>query len=153
MYATLSASFEQAQQKGAEGGAGAAGAAGAAELDEIKRMLLETNPILLITTFVVSVLHMVFEILGECISPHFFFGGGLGVSWAYENEDANGNVIVIVLAFTADVGHWRRKKELTGVSVRYVVFLKTYHRLILCCDSQNHHHECLRSGSHSLISC
>lgn len=27
------------------------------ELDEVKRMLIETNPILLIATFVVSILH------------------------------------------------------------------------------------------------
>ncbi|GAA5921862.1 hypothetical protein JCM3775_001864 [Rhodotorula graminis] len=33
------------------------------ELDEIKRILIETNPVLLITTVVVSVLHMLFEFL------------------------------------------------------------------------------------------
>jgi Cleft lip and palate transmembrane protein 1 (CLPTM1) len=30
---------------------------GASELDEVKRMLTETNPILLITTLIVSLLH------------------------------------------------------------------------------------------------
>ncbi|KAF8760809.1 Cleft lip and palate associated transmembrane protein [Rhizoctonia solani] len=35
----------------------------AAEIDELKRMLTETNPILLITTVVVSLLHGLFEIL------------------------------------------------------------------------------------------
>ena len=39
------------------------GSQGAAELDELKRMLIETNPWLLITTAVVSVLRMVFELL------------------------------------------------------------------------------------------
>lgn len=33
-------------------------------MDEIKRMFIETNPWLLIVTAVVSVLHMVFEMLG-----------------------------------------------------------------------------------------
>lgn len=36
-------------------------------MDEIKRMLIETNPWLLIVTAVVSVLHMVFEFLGLLI--------------------------------------------------------------------------------------
>ena len=84
MYAVMSASFDQAQQKGAEGGAGGAGAA---ELDEVKRMFLETNPILLITTFVVSVLHMVFEMLGEFISPQIFFFSLVGGSlWFMETR-------------------------------------------------------------------
>ncbi|KAJ1311790.1 hypothetical protein OPQ81_010255 [Rhizoctonia solani] len=38
-------------------------ASSAAEIDELKRMLTETNPILLITTVVVSLLHGLFEIL------------------------------------------------------------------------------------------
>jgi hypothetical protein len=53
IMASLSASFDQAaQQQGTS-----------AEFDEIKRMLTETNPILLITTAIVSILHMVFEFL------------------------------------------------------------------------------------------
>lgn len=51
MYATLTSGFDEA----AKGGQGAA----SAELDEVKRMLVETNPFLLVTTAVVSVLHMV----------------------------------------------------------------------------------------------
>ncbi|KAJ7068734.1 cleft lip and palate associated transmembrane protein [Mycena amicta] len=39
------------------------GGAGSAELDEVKRMLLETNPWFLGLTALVSVLHMVFEML------------------------------------------------------------------------------------------
>ncbi|GAA5850633.1 hypothetical protein JCM8547_001937 [Rhodosporidiobolus lusitaniae] len=72
----------------------AATGGGGGELDEIKRMLTETNPLLLITTAVVSVLHMLFEFL----------------------------------AFTADIKHWRGKKELVGVSVRTIltnVFVQT----------------------------
>ncbi|KAL8281049.1 hypothetical protein RQP46_006407 [Phenoliferia psychrophenolica] len=36
---------------------------GGGELDEVKRMLTETNPILLITTVIVTILHMLFEFL------------------------------------------------------------------------------------------
>lgn len=51
MFASLSFGFEQAaQQQGA--GAGA-------ELDEVKRMLVETNPWFLALTGIVSLLHIV----------------------------------------------------------------------------------------------
>ncbi|GAA6028148.1 hypothetical protein JCM8097_006882 [Rhodosporidiobolus ruineniae] len=78
---------------------------GGGELDEVKRMLTETNPLLLITTAVVSVLHMLFEFL----------------------------------AFTADVKHWRGKKELVGVSVRTIltnVFVQTVVLLYLVDQSE-----------------
>lgn len=53
IFASLTASFEQAsQQQGSS-----------AEFDEVKRMLTETNPILLVTTALVTVLHMLFEFL------------------------------------------------------------------------------------------
>ncbi|KAG8770389.1 hypothetical protein FRC12_004297 [Ceratobasidium sp. 428] len=51
LYATMTDSFDKQP------------ATSAAELDEVKRMLTETNPILLITTMVVSLLHGLFEIL------------------------------------------------------------------------------------------
>ncbi|CAG8699018.1 23462_t:CDS:10 [Dentiscutata erythropus] len=57
------------------------------EFDEIKRMLRETNPILLSVTFIVSLLHSVFEFL----------------------------------AFKNDISHWRKKDEMTGVSVRSIL--------------------------------
>ncbi|RIB26894.1 cleft lip and palate transmembrane protein 1-domain-containing protein [Gigaspora rosea] len=57
------------------------------EFDEIKRMLKETNPILLGVTFIVSLLHSVFEFL----------------------------------AFKNDISHWRKKDEMTGVSVRSIL--------------------------------
>ncbi|KIL70400.1 hypothetical protein M378DRAFT_67737 [Amanita muscaria Koide BX008] len=80
MFASMTHGFnEAAKQQG-----GVSGASGA-EFDEIKRMLLETNPWFLALTAAVSVLHMVFE----------------------------------VLAFKNDVSHWRQKKELTGISLRY----------------------------------
>lgn len=53
IFATLTVSFEQASQQQGSG----------AELDAVKRMLTETNPVLLITTLIVSVLHMLFEFL------------------------------------------------------------------------------------------
>ncbi|KIJ56616.1 hypothetical protein M422DRAFT_62579 [Sphaerobolus stellatus SS14] len=56
IYATLTAGFEEAGKQ-------AGGGTGSAELDEIKRMLVETNPYLLVLTAVVSLLHMVFEFL------------------------------------------------------------------------------------------
>lgn len=57
------------------------------ELELIKETLLDTNPWLLGTTGVVSVLHMIFELL----------------------------------AFKSDVGHWRKKKDNVGVSVRTIL--------------------------------
>ncbi|EKD05394.1 cleft lip and palate associated transmembrane protein [Trichosporon asahii var. asahii CBS 8904] len=53
IFSSLTASFEQSA---AQQGSGA-------ELDEVKRMLTETNPILLITTAIVTILHMLFEFL------------------------------------------------------------------------------------------
>lgn len=49
-FAAFSQGFDEAANKG--------GGAASADLDEIKRMLIETNVWLLITTAVVSVLHM-----------------------------------------------------------------------------------------------
>ncbi|THV08204.1 cleft lip and palate associated transmembrane protein [Dendrothele bispora CBS 962.96] len=55
MFASMTHGFkEAAKQQGASAGA---------EMDEIKRMLLETNPYFLGLTALVSVLHMVFEML------------------------------------------------------------------------------------------
>lgn len=56
------------------------------ESDELKRVLLEGNPIFLAITFVVSLLHSVFD----------------------------------VLAFKNDIGFWRNKKSVEGLSVRTV---------------------------------
>ena len=39
------------------------GLGGTADLDEFKRVILETNPVLLITTVLVTILHMLFEML------------------------------------------------------------------------------------------
>lgn len=50
MYATFTMSFDEAANKGQ--------GVTTSDLDEIKRTLLETSPWLLITTAIVSVLHM-----------------------------------------------------------------------------------------------
>jgi hypothetical protein len=79
MFASMTFGFQEAvKQKG--GGS-------ASEIDEVKRMLVETNPWFLGLTGIVSVLHVVFE----------------------------------MLAFKSDVSHWRKKDELTGVSVRTII--------------------------------
>jgi hypothetical protein len=57
------------------------------EMELIKETLLDTNPWLLGTTAVVSVFHMIFE----------------------------------MLAFKSDVGHWRKKTDNVGVSVRTIL--------------------------------
>lgn len=60
---------------------------GSAELDVLKQTLIETSPWLLATTFLVTILHMLFGFL----------------------------------AFASDIGDWRAKKELIGVSVRTII--------------------------------
>lgn len=49
LFSAMGQGFEDASNKGSTT---------SADLDEIKRMLIETNPWLLITTAIVSVLHM-----------------------------------------------------------------------------------------------
>jgi hypothetical protein len=121
VFGSLDASFQEASAKGTGG-----------EMDEIKRMLLETNPILLVTTFIVTILHTVFEFL----------------------------------AFSNDVSHWRKKKELVGVSVRtiltkcvaasdaavadaWTVFLCSSLSCCTCWTSKPTFFVCLRSPHHS----
>lgn len=53
VFAAMTQSFEQAAQQ----------QSGGADMDEVKRMLTETSPWLLITTAIVTVLHMAFEFL------------------------------------------------------------------------------------------
>jgi len=79
LFASMTFGFEEAVKQ--------QGGGSVAEMDEVKRMLIETNPWFLALTGVVSVLHVVFE----------------------------------MLAFKSDVSHWRKKDELTGVSVRTII--------------------------------
>ncbi|KAI0346771.1 cleft lip and palate associated transmembrane protein [Trametopsis cervina] len=55
VFASLTASFAEAAKQ--------QGSAGSAEMDEIKRMLVETNPYFLAITALVSILHVLFEFL------------------------------------------------------------------------------------------
>ena len=76
------------------------------EFELVKETLLDTNPWLLGTTGVVSVLHMIFELL----------------------------------AFKNDVGHWRKKKDNVGVSVRTIlsnVVMQTIIFLYLLDNNEN----------------
>jgi hypothetical protein len=56
IYALLDEAMKQQQS-------GPMGSTTASEMDEVKRMFLETNPILLGTTIFVSILHSLFEFL------------------------------------------------------------------------------------------
>ncbi|KAI0068689.1 cleft lip and palate transmembrane 1 [Artomyces pyxidatus] len=82
LFASMTVGFQEAAKQ--------QGGASNAELDELKRMLIETNPWFLGLTGIVSVLHMLFE----------------------------------MLAFKSDVSHWRKKEELTGVSIVTNVFVQ-----------------------------
>ncbi|GAA5962364.1 hypothetical protein JCM3765_002956 [Sporobolomyces pararoseus] len=62
LYASMQDSFEKQSSSPSPGGLGGGGGGGS-ELDAVKSMLLETSPWLLITTAIVSVLHMLFEFL------------------------------------------------------------------------------------------
>ena len=71
IYASIDESMKQTQRKVAAGGSLPGGGDGT-ELEELKRILLDTNAYLLATTGVVSVLHMVFEMLAfksDIVSP------------------------------------------------------------------------------------
>lgn len=85
---------------------------GMAQLDEIKRILVETNPLLLVTTLVVSLLHMLY-VVGELVPREkATYLSLLTILPLYSFE---------FLAFTSDVSHWRNKKELVGVSIRTIL--------------------------------
>lgn len=58
VYATLDESFKQASNN-----PGIGGSSSGAEFEEMKRVLVDTNMYLLATTFLVSILHTVFEML------------------------------------------------------------------------------------------
>ncbi|KAH9077144.1 cleft lip and palate associated transmembrane protein [Lactarius deliciosus] len=82
LFASMTFGFQEAVKQ--------QGSGSSAEIDEVKRMLIETNPWFLGLTGIVSVLHVVFE----------------------------------MLAFKSDVSHWRKKDELTGVSIVTNVFVQ-----------------------------
>lgn len=86
IMATMDEGMKETARKAARGETTPGGGDGS-EMELIKETLLDTNPFLLGTTVIVSILHMVFE----------------------------------MLAFKSDVGHWRKKKDNVGVSVRTIL--------------------------------
>lgn len=86
LMASMDEGMKETARKAATGQTTPGGGDGS-ELELIKETLLDTNPILLGTTVIVSILHMIFELL----------------------------------AFKSDVGHWRKKKDNVGVSVRSIL--------------------------------
>jgi hypothetical protein len=61
MFASMTFGFQEAAKQ--------QGGSSAAEMDEVKRMLIETNPWFLALTGVVSVLHVV--LVGQVLVPRF----------------------------------------------------------------------------------
>ena len=86
LMASMDEGMKETARKAAQGQSTPGGGDGS-EMELIKETLLDTNPYLLGTTAIVSVLHMIFELL----------------------------------AFKSDVGHWRKKKDNVGVSVRTIL--------------------------------
>ncbi|KAK1088447.1 hypothetical protein LTR33_000561 [Friedmanniomyces endolithicus] len=86
LMASMDEGMKETARKAARGETTPGGGDGS-EMELIKETMLDTNPYLLGTTAIVSLLHMVFELL----------------------------------AFKSDVGHWRKKKDNVGVSVRTIL--------------------------------
>ena len=86
IMASMDEGMKETARKAAHGETTPGGGDGS-EMELIKETLLDTNSYLLGTTVVVSILHMIFE----------------------------------MLAFKNDVGHWRKKKDNVGVSVRTIL--------------------------------
>ncbi|KAK3686707.1 hypothetical protein LTR37_019544 [Vermiconidia calcicola] len=86
LMASMDEGMKETARKAARGETTPGGGDGS-EMELIKETLLDTNPWLLGTTVIVSIFHMIFE----------------------------------MLAFKSDVGHWRKKKDNVGVSVRTIL--------------------------------
>ncbi|KAG0164958.1 hypothetical protein DFQ28_003728 [Apophysomyces sp. BC1034] len=78
------------------------GGMSSSEMDEVKRMFLETNPILLGTTVLVSLLHSVFEML------------------AFKNGKTYGSKVWPDWGIL-DIAFWKKKDNSAGVSVRSIL--------------------------------
>ncbi len=105
LMASMDEGMKETARKSALGQTTAGGGDGS-EMELIKEVLLDSNIYLLSVTAVVSVLHMIFELL----------------------------------AFKSDVGHWRKKKDNVGVSVRTIlsnVFMQSVIFLYLMDNNEN----------------
>ncbi|MBA7569761.1 hypothetical protein ES708_11502 [subsurface metagenome] len=95
VMASMDEGMKGTARKAAQGQSTPGGGDGS-EMEMFKEILLDSNMYLLGTTAVVSVLHMIFELL----------------------------------AFKSDVGHWRKKKDNVGVSVRTILTFQQIARLV-----------------------
>jgi hypothetical protein len=86
IMASMDEGMKETARKAAQGQTSPGGGDGS-EMEMFKEVLLDSNMYLLGTTAIVSVLHMIFELL----------------------------------AFKSDVGHWRKKKDNVGISVRTIL--------------------------------
>lgn len=105
VMASMDEGMKGTARKAAQGQSTPGGGDGS-EMEMFKEILLDSNMYLLGTTAVVSVLHMIFELL----------------------------------AFKSDVGHWRKKKDNVGVSVRTIltnVFMQLIIFLYLMDNNEN----------------
>ena len=105
LMASMDEGMKETARKTARGETTTGGGDGS-EMELIKEVLLDSNIYLLSVTAVVSVLHMIFELL----------------------------------AFKSDVGHWRKKKDNVGVSVRTIltnVFMQSVIFLYLMDNNEN----------------
>ena len=73
IYATLDESFKGAATNPAMASSGS-------DLDEVKRVFLETNTVLLVTTIIITILHSVFEFLAFKNDVRLFLNTDLYVS-------------------------------------------------------------------------
>ncbi|RUS30264.1 LOW QUALITY PROTEIN: hypothetical protein BC938DRAFT_479641 [Jimgerdemannia flammicorona] len=110
IYAGFAQSIEQQQ-------ASAMGGATAGEMDEVKRMLLETNPILLGTTIVVSLFHSLFEFLA--------FKNGMRICFLSGPYSQYTNSCII-----PDITFWNKKQDMTGVSIR-TLFVNIFFQIVI----------------------
>ncbi|KAM0713594.1 hypothetical protein Q7P37_010556 [Cladosporium fusiforme] len=105
VMASMDEGMKETARKAAQGQTSPGGGDGS-EMEMVKEIMLDSNIYLLGTTVVVSILHMIFELL----------------------------------AFKSDVGHWRKKKDNVGVSVRTIlsnVFMQLVIFLYLLDNNEN----------------
>ena len=110
LYASIDEGMKQNQRQVANGGPVPAGGDGS-EFEEFKRVLIDTNVYLLSTTAIVSVLHMIFEML------------------AFKSDIVSQPLLCRrCLLIPSLQSHWRHKKDNVGISVRTIlanVFMQT----------------------------
>ena len=102
LYASIDDGLKRNQNQIASGGPTPAAGDGS-EFEELKRVLVDTNIYLLSTTFVVSILHMIFE--------------GL----AFKSDIVRLPSATRIFSNRILQSHWRHKKDNVGISVRTIL--------------------------------